>query len=246
MAITLSLNVDPARVLEVGPDATLQEIRDAYRTKVKRHHPDHGGEDWAFKILVQSYEALSTARVVRASAIPEPPRRPPGYAPGSATPPPRPGPSPRATPRAPADERREASPGPEGDPARVVEVERLALKHQIDQVWLVTEHSNDDRFLSCSLNLSWPASEYDKPPGDVTGHEVILKDLGEVFASVAADTSPLSADSTVVEGRFSGWLSYNGVAHANDAFERFRHRLHQVGLNVHLWSRELTVPRRHR
>ena len=62
-----SFEIDPHRVLGVGPSSTLQDIRDAYRQKAKKYHPDAGGEDWAFRILVQAYEMLSSARVVRAT-----------------------------------------------------------------------------------------------------------------------------------------------------------------------------------
>src|SRR6516162_9889612 len=62
-----SFDIDPHKVLGVTPQATLGEIRDAYRQKAKLHHPDAGGEDWSFRILVQAYEMLSTARVARAA-----------------------------------------------------------------------------------------------------------------------------------------------------------------------------------
>src|SRR5260370_22689059 len=67
LSFTLSIQIDPHAVLGVAPGATLNEIRDAYRRKAKQHHPDVGGEEWAFRILSQSYEVLSTARVVQAT-----------------------------------------------------------------------------------------------------------------------------------------------------------------------------------
>ena len=62
-----SFEIDPLKVLGVTADASLEQIRDAYRQKAKRYHPDAGGEDWIFRILSQSYELLCSARVVRAT-----------------------------------------------------------------------------------------------------------------------------------------------------------------------------------
>src|SRR3954447_24634205 len=67
MSFQLSIQIDPYSVLGVTPTASLQEIRDAYRRKTKQHHPDVGGETWAFRVLSQSYEIVSTARVARAT-----------------------------------------------------------------------------------------------------------------------------------------------------------------------------------
>ena len=82
----ISFEIDPLKVLGVTADASLEQIRDAYRQKAKRHHPDAGGEEWVFRILSQAYELLCSARVVRAAAfrVPRPlrPARP-------ETPPPR-------------------------------------------------------------------------------------------------------------------------------------------------------------
>ena len=68
-----SFEIDPHKVLGVTAQASLQEIRDAYKQKAKRFHPDGGGEEWAFRILVQAYEMLSSARVARATRVETPP-----------------------------------------------------------------------------------------------------------------------------------------------------------------------------
>ena len=78
---SFSFELDPQKVLGVSGEATLEEIRAAYREKAKRYHPDAGGEDWTFRILAQSYEILSTARVARGRP---PTATPPQSGPGSA------------------------------------------------------------------------------------------------------------------------------------------------------------------
>jgi hypothetical protein len=250
LSSSISVTIDPANVLGVGLDATLQEIRDAYRSKAKRYHPDAGGEDWAFRILVESYEFLSTARVTRAAAREEaaPPRRPAAHAAQGfsdrATPPPRPEAGPRQA---------QATDGPETlrpgvqetarDPALVVNVEKLSIRYQFDHIWLITEHGSENRVLSCSLNIAWPDPKLDKAPASITGHETILQNLQEGFDRVAAETTADSARSAVVDGRFNGWLSYPSAERASEAFDRLSGMLHMVGLSVHQWSRDLIVPR---
>ncbi len=62
--MTYTYEFDPYQILGISSEATLEQIRDAYRQKTKRHHPDVGGEEWAFRLVVRAYEILSTARVV--------------------------------------------------------------------------------------------------------------------------------------------------------------------------------------
>ncbi len=85
--------IDPLEVLGITPEATLAEIQTAYRAKSKIHHPDVGGETWAFRVLARSYELACTARVIgRASEeLRRAPRDPSIRRPGRAypSPPPR-------------------------------------------------------------------------------------------------------------------------------------------------------------
>ena len=55
-----SFSLDPRTILGVGPDASLDEIRNAYRAKSKKHHPDMGGDEWAFRMVTRAYEVLKT------------------------------------------------------------------------------------------------------------------------------------------------------------------------------------------
>jgi DnaJ domain len=251
----LSVTVDPAVVLGVGLDASLQEIRDAYRTKAKRHHPDAGGEEWVFRILVACYEALGTERVARASAreseyvrrrpstspAPETPRRPAqGF---SATTPPRPEAGPRSDPGDNHETLREGDRDEAADPSRVVDVEKLTLRFQLDHVWVISEHGSEDRTLSCSLNVNWPDPELDAPLESIAGREDILTSLQAGFDEVAAETQADSTRTEVVDGRFSGWVSYPGNARGTKALERLNSMLRGIGLSVHQRSREVILPR---
>jgi curved DNA-binding protein CbpA len=54
--------MDPRKILGVGSDATSEEIQRAYREKVKKHHPDVGGDVWAFQQVNEAYELLTNPR----------------------------------------------------------------------------------------------------------------------------------------------------------------------------------------
>ena len=43
-----------------SPAASLDEIHEAYRSKSKKHHPDLGGDEWAFRMVTRAYEVLKT------------------------------------------------------------------------------------------------------------------------------------------------------------------------------------------
>lgn len=62
VASSASLNArpaaDPYAVLGVAPGATLAEIKAAYRSLVKRHHPDAGGDDQRILDLNAAWEVL--------------------------------------------------------------------------------------------------------------------------------------------------------------------------------------------
>jgi hypothetical protein len=55
-----SFSLDPRTILGVGPAATAEEIHEAYRAKSKKHHPDMGGDEWAFRMVARAYEVLKT------------------------------------------------------------------------------------------------------------------------------------------------------------------------------------------
>lgn len=50
--------MDARKILGIQAGAGREEIRQAYREKVKKHHPDRGGDNWAFQQVNQAYEFL--------------------------------------------------------------------------------------------------------------------------------------------------------------------------------------------
>ena len=44
------------KILGVSENASLEEIKAAYRSKSQRYHPDAGGDTWAFQQLQEAYE----------------------------------------------------------------------------------------------------------------------------------------------------------------------------------------------
>ncbi len=51
--------MDPYKILGIDSNASIEEIRRAYRDKAKKYHPDRGGDAWAFQQVQQAYEMLT-------------------------------------------------------------------------------------------------------------------------------------------------------------------------------------------
>ncbi len=237
---SFSLDIDPYAVLGVAGDASLQQIRDAYRAKSKKYHPDAGGEDWAFRILAQSYELLSTNRVMRAAAADAP--RPAASA-ASADVPPR-GRRSRFEPK--SETVHAGIVDKDVPPARRLAVELLCVRYLWDEasyLWLDQKSSDDDRFLSCSVNVAWPDRSSGPLSIDPDEEAAILAAVGEVFDHLVLATRAVSSRSFVGEDGFSGWLTYSGFDRAWKTVRQLQQALHARDLGVRQWSRDLFIPR---
>jgi hypothetical protein len=251
VSFNLTVQIDPYDVLGVVPGASLQEIREAYRRKAKQHHPDVGGETWAFRILSQSYEIVSTARVARASeaefhARPHPstqshtrphsPEEPSSSARGSHS-------GAEAGSHAGTETIRPGVHDAGHDPAKIVDVEKLWVRFEVDHMWLLQEGNREDRFLSCCLNVSWPRPELASRAGSLPDAEETLQKLSEAFEAVHIHTPVVNSRCKVEENRFQGWLSYSTTQLAWSAFNVLHDALNARGLGVHQWTRDLIIPR---
>ncbi len=223
---SISLQISPHAVLGVANDASLQQIRDAYRSQAKKYHPDAGGEEWAFRILVQAYEILSHARVLRAASV-EADQRP--------------------TPRAPAGWTHEkVRPGVQDeavDPARVVAIESLWIRYEDEYIQFHQAVPAQERFLSCSLNITWPDPALADFQCSDQNALMILTALEAAFKAMRVRTDAVSSGSNVEQHQFSGWLSYPDIRRATAAFESLQMDLHARGLSIKQWTRDMIIPR---
>jgi DnaJ domain len=50
--------IDPYKVLGIRATASLQEVENAYRDKLVKHHPDRGGDHWAYEQVQAAYAEI--------------------------------------------------------------------------------------------------------------------------------------------------------------------------------------------
>jgi hypothetical protein len=257
VSFNLTIQIDPHAVLGVEAGASLLEIRDAYRRKAKQHHPDVGGDEWAFRILSQAYEILSTARVVQATeaefrtrptAEHPSPRSAGAGAYTHAQAAHHAGPSGAAGPFGAGPRTRDETVRPGvsdavSDPTRVVDIEKLWVRYEVDHLWLMHEGKSDDRFLSCCLNISWPDPELASRAASIPGADEILLDLKEAFEEVHIHTPVVNSSCQIEDHKFQGWLSYSSTQLVWKAFNKLHEELNARGLSVKQWTRDLIIPR---
>jgi hypothetical protein len=228
---SFSFDIDPLKVLGVPADASLAQIRDAYRQKVKRYHPDAGGEDWAFRVLAQAYEVLCSARVIRAAAVEAP--APPHQAAAR----------PRREPA--AETVHSGIHDTHIEAARMVAVEHLCVRYLWDDasyLWITQGMPEEERFLSCSLNIAWPDELHaGRDPG--ADAATVVATLNEVFDAMVISTRVVSSRHGAGDDRFAGWLSYSSFDRSWKALKMLHEALNRRGLGLRQWSRDLFLPR---
>lgn len=236
------IDLDPHTVLGLPPGASAETIREAFRQKSLKHHPDRGGDEWAFRIVVRAYQVLTEPR---ASAGPVPPA-------GSRQP--RPDGPPADLDRGDAA-RMAPPPGARWSPvrpgtvdrgldrSRLVQVEVVWIQSEVDDVFAILQGRAADRQLGGWMTLSWPDPELPGDPRALPYADRILLALNATFDELRGRPGVRSARSHIEAGRFEAWLQYPTGPQARDAFKLLHHGLRARGLGVNQWTRILTVPR---
>jgi hypothetical protein len=236
-----SFSLDPRTVLGVGPGASLEEIREAYRAKSKKHHPDVGGDEWAFRMVARAYEVLKTTAEAPASATARPWE---GRGAGRDD----------AAERASAAATEAVEPGPEEagepqgagvDPARIrtVDVELIWTRFEKDgPARLLAERDADDSTLSVCIVMSWPEAGLVERISEFAGAAEILHTLIDLFERLRKQEVVVAARSRIEDGRFVGWLSYPDVLTAQDAVLAVRDTFRTRGLAIKLQTRDERIP----
>lgn len=221
------LSLDPYTVLGVPRGASAEAIREAYRQKSKKYHPDAGGDEWAFKIVVRAYEILIGSAGPSAVTTDLGARSAP------------------ASPQAPDNGRIRAGIVDKGiDPMRLVLIEVLWLRYEVgDLLELIGAARPADRHLSGSLTLTWPDPALADRALRLPYADRILRALNAVFDEARAHPSVLAARSQIDGGRFEALLSYPSGSAAWGAFKALHVSLKARGLGVRQWTRDRTVPR---
>ena len=259
--MTHSFQFEPNVILGLSANSSLRQIRDAYHQKSLKHHPDKGGDEWAFRLVTRAYEILSTARVIdRASEedLRPRPRASQATTRPESPPPPRPswaeGFKPSAA-KAAADADAAINVKGWGGPhrshvgespleaARIVSAELLILRFELEAPLDLFARSAEDRNLSCSLRASWPVAELADQVLVVPDAAKILKKVVEAFKAKGLRKHALKKKATVEQGRFEGWLTYPTAVMASEALEAFREALVQEGLELEKQVREMAIPR---
>jgi len=248
-----SFFMDPRTVLGVGPDASLDEIRDAYHAKSKKHHPDVGGDEWAFCMVTRAYEVLKTTTDM---PVPKPWEGPgakvapqgqsPGWTWGGSAP----FGGPDATTAAPQSDfgESEGNPAEEAeapivDPAqlRTIDVELIWTRFELPGPTLALQ-AEDDATLSVCMVVSWPRQDLVEDAAKFAFSGETLRTLIDRFEWLRGQNSVVAARSRIEDGRFVGWLSYPDVLTAQDAFLNLRETFGKRGLTVKLQTRDERVP----
>jgi hypothetical protein len=216
--------LDPRSVLGIGPDASLEDADRAFRAKSMKHHPDHGGDEWAFRIVVRAHEILKSSADPRADheSVLGREDAPPGWD--------------RPEPR-----------------SHDVHVTRAELRTvDIELIWLrfefttpetaLPEPEPGDKTLSVCMAISWPRSALVARAAQHPEAAAFLRDVIQAFERLRSQEAILASRSRIEDGQFVGWLSYPDVVRAMLGFEAFREDLSLRRFQVKLRTRDEWIP----
>ncbi len=262
--MTHHFSIDPRSILGVGGEASTEEIQRAFREKSKKHHPDLGGDEWAFRMVVRAYEILKTtggieARHTSASTVANCSgfqtngrdskancdqavfSRDENLDPCAG------GANSMASGRTHGSsfiDQRQAS----TFPPTVVEFQTI----DVELVWIRFELAGALKerpleepaatTLSVCLVISWPCTSVVKHAPQFPDAAEKLRLVIETFESLRGWEQVLGSRSRIEDGQFVGWLSYPNVVQAEAGFQRLQETLGAHDLQVSLRTRDEPLP----
>jgi hypothetical protein len=259
-------SIDPRSVLGVSDNASTDEIHHAFREKSKKHHPDSGGDEWAFRMVVRAYEILKTTREIEerqpsATSRTETSNCAASWRNAQAD---RAGPvfseSANFDPSVAAHNRMAGARGPaygssfaEGSPSdkfsptlaefRTIDVELVWIRFELSgglKERLYEEPAATT--LSVCMVLSWPRSSLIKHAPEFPDAAEKLRVVIEAFEDLRSGEQVLGSRSRIEDGQFVGWLSYANVVQAEAGFQLLRRSLSPHGFQVSLRTRDEPLP----
>ncbi len=112
-----------------------------------------------------------------------------------------------------------------------------------DYLWITQRAPDEERFLSCNLNLSWPDSAGAQASALGADSTATIAALQEIFDQMIITTRVVTSRARVQEDRFGGWLCYSNFDRAWKAVNTL-HELLRAGAGLtSMVARPLHPPR---
>jgi DnaJ domain len=247
------LQLDPYSVLGLSRGASADQVRESFHRKSKKHHPDLGGDEWAFRVVLWAYTQLgageappASIRLFRVSEVEQElgdvsePKESPSGPVGVVSAPP------TGVKDWAADSER-VRPGihdRDFERERTVLVEVLWMRYEVEDVKeLLRRAPNSDRNVSGSLHLQWPDPEVAGQALSLPDSRSIIGELSTLYHWLRARPDVVSARWKTDHGRFDAWLTYPSGSAAWSVFKVLHPAINGAGLGVRQWTRDLTIPR---
>ncbi len=254
--MTHHFSIDPRSVLGVGADASTEEIHNAFRDRSKKHHPDHGGDEWAFRMVVRAYEILKTTRGIEERHT----STASGPGPLGATA--KPIASARCRPMMnlhpfTTSENKMASGSehsstfalspagfsPTAAEFGTIDVELVWIRFELAGHLKERIHEEPDATtLSVCMVLSWPRASLVKHAAEFLDAAEKLRVVIEAFEHLRCQEQVLGSRSRIEDGQFVGWLSYPNVLQAEAGFQVLQETVSSHDLRVSLRTRDELLP----
>jgi hypothetical protein len=258
--MTHHFSLDPHKVLGVSLEPTLDELDHAFREKSKKYHPDLGGDDWAFRIVMHSHQILKAKINALAETGPTSAQAHPATTNGT-------GADCESAKRGQSDayNSRNTTSSSSVDPTesespdfgRVDDISSRGSASSfadmktidVELIWIRFEfagsqpsQSSTDTTLSVCMAISWPDALLLEQTTQFPGASEILHCVIEAFEHLRSRGSVLASRSRIEDGRFVAWLSYPDVIQGMMAFHTLRDVMTRHQMTARLRTRDELIP----